>query len=252
MIEPPKSCPCCDSDLIFKNDLLYCINPDCQATQQKSVEHFAKTLKIKGLGPATIDKLGLSTILDIYYLDIETLTSYLGSEKIAVKLYDEIELSKKQPLNAVLPAFGIPLIGKTATDKLGKVCEGIHDINAETCKLAGLGEKATTNIIDWLEENDFYYYLPMSLEFEKTTVNSIPKGEVLGVVCISGKLNSYPTKQKAQEELERLGYVVKPSMTKDVTILVNESGKETQKTQKARDSGITIVENLKEFIGDNT
>jgi NAD-dependent DNA ligase len=51
-------------------------------------------------------------------------------------------------------------------------------------------------------------------------------------------------------ELEKLGFTVKSSITKDVTILVNESGRETTKTQKAKQSGIIIVTDLKQFIGD--
>jgi len=39
-------------------------------------------------------------------------------------------------------------------------------------------------------------------------------------------------------------------LTKDVTILVNESGIESAKTKKARDSGVQIITNLLEFIGE--
>jgi NAD-dependent DNA ligase len=205
-------------------------------------------MKIKGLGPSTIAKLNLSSILDVYLLDADEIENAIGSEKVAVKLFEEIELSKTRSLNVVLPAFGIPLIGKTATDKLSKVCSDIEDIDEETCKLAGLGEKATYNLLSWLDDNDFYLFLPFSMKFDKLAIAN--PDSTSGVVCISGKLNSYATKQEAQLELEQLGFTVKSSMTKDVTILVNESGKETSKTQKARESGITIVTDLKKFIGD--
>jgi NAD-dependent DNA ligase len=200
------------------------------------------------MGPSTIAKLNLSSILDIYLLTEEEIIESLGSEKLAVKLFEEIKLSTTRPLNVVLPAFGIPLIGKTATDKLSKVCSEIDDIDEETCKLAGLGEKATANLLEWLEREDFYLFLPFNLRFEAVAKPSADS--VRGVVCISGKLNSYSTKQEAQAELEALGFIVKSSITKDVTILVNESGRETSKTQKARDSGITIVTDLKIYIGD--
>ena len=156
---------------------------------------------------------------------------------------------KTRPLNAVLPAFGIPLVGKTASEKLSKVCDDIFDINYETCKQAGLGDKVTENLVHWLDTQEEYHYLPFSYEFSKSGAAS--SSETRGVVCISGKLNSYSTKQEAQRDLEALGYIVKSSITKDVTILVNESGRETSKTLKARDSGITIVTDLKLFIGDN-
>ena len=249
MIEAPTNCPSCNSTLEWSNDLLYCRNPDCNASTYKQIEHFASTLKIKGLGPSTIKKLHLTSILDIYSISLEELVEGLGSERIAVKLFDEINQSKTRPLNAVLPAFGIPLIGKTASEKLSKVCNDIFDINYETCKKAGLGEKATDNLIYWLDSEEEYHYLPFSFEFESQSV-AARSSEVRGVVCISGKLNSYSTKQEAQVELEELGFVVKSSITKDVTILVNESGRETTKTLKARESGITIVTDLKKFIGD--
>jgi len=243
LILAPTHCPSCNSTLEWSNDLLYCRSPNCSASTLKAIEHFASTLKIKGLGPSTIAKLELSCFEDIYLLSLDNLIKELNSEKIAIKLFEEIELSKSRPLNSVLSAFGIPLIGKTAADKLSKVCSSIHDINEQTCKQAGLGEKATTNLLEWLNTNDIEN-LPFDLKFETPTVASI------GVICISGKLNSYTSKQEANIELEKLGFIVKTSVTKDVTFLVNESGRETAKTQKARESGITIITDLKKFIGE--
>ena len=38
----------CDSELVWENDLLYCRSSVCGEQAYKSVEHFAKTMKIKG------------------------------------------------------------------------------------------------------------------------------------------------------------------------------------------------------------
>lgn len=245
-IIPPTNCPSCHSVLVYRNDQLYCVSDDCATTGQKRVEHFAKTLKIKGLGPATIDKLDLNSIEDIYTLDIAYMTVCLGSAKNAVKLFEEIERSRGEPLDTVLPALGIPLVGKSAAERLSKVCSSIYDIDGEVCKSAGLGNKASSNLLEWIETKFPESELPFSFEFE--TRASSPSGEA-GVVCISGKLSSFKTKAEATKILEERGYLVKSSMTKDVTILVNESGRETDKTVKARASGIEIVTNLKDFIG---
>jgi NAD-dependent DNA ligase len=67
-------------------------------------------------------------------------------------------------------------------------------------------------------------------------------------VRITGKLKSYKTKEEAKSVLEELGYIVKDSLTKDVTILVNESGVESSKTKKARESGVTIVNKIDEVF----
>ena len=62
-----------------------------------------------------------------------------------------------------------------------------------------------------------------------------------GIVCMTGKLKSFKTKAQAGTALINLGYIVKSSLTKDVTILVNESGIESAKTKQARESGIEII-----------
>lgn len=238
---PPTNCPSCNSDLVWKKDQLYCVSPTCPAQQSKQVEHFVKTMKIKGLGPATIKKLDLTSISEIYINDL----SKIPSEKIREKIEAEIEKSKSASLNEVLPALGIPLVGKSATDKLSVVCNSIFDINEETCRQAGLGDKTTDNLLSWLATNlDWCLELPFDFLFKKVKE---PK-EVKGTICITGRLSSYKTKAEATKDLEQAGWKVVSSVTKQVTHLVNESGKSTAKTEKAEASGITIVNNIKDIL----
>lgn len=247
-IQAPTHCPSCESELVWVNHLLYCRNASCGSQSQKKLEHFAKTLKIKGLGPASIEKLGISDIDEIYTLSQEQIAECLSSDKLAEKLYSEIQNSKSAPLELLLPAFSIPLIGKTAAEKLSSVCTDITDINERNCEKAGLGPKATESLIDWLV-NDFYCfydgYLPFTFKFSKTSTKPV---ETKGIVCISGKLKSFKTKAEATKALENAGYEVKSSLTKQVTVLVNESGIESAKTKTARDSGVLIVTNLISFL----
>jgi len=245
-IEPPKICPSCHEALEQVKDQLFCRNSLCGAQQYKKVEHFAKVLKIKGLGPMSIKKLNIRDINEIYELKEDVAAETIG-EKLANKLMLEIENSKKASLNQLLPAFGISLVGNTASQKLCKVISNIYDISEASCKEAGLGPKATENVLDWYE-NEFLIYLK-DLDFSFTSEETIEK-EVRGTVCISGKLSSFKTKAEAQKVLEEAGYEVKSSVTKDVTILINESGLESTKTKKARESGITILTDLKEIIGN--
>ena len=243
-ITAPDKCPSCGHVLEWENQLLYCRNTLCGDQSSKKIEHFAKTLKIKGLGPAAITSLALESINDIYAISEYEIVNLLGSQKLGEKLFTEIENSVKAPLNILLAAFSIRLIGKTASEKLSAVCESIHDINEDSCAKAGLGPKATESLLGWIEEEYPLLELPHSFAFES------PKVRTGGVVCISGKLKSFKTKAQATEALEQHGYTVKSSVTKDVTILVNESGVESQKTTKARESGVTIVENLLDFLGE--
>jgi DNA ligase (NAD+) len=244
-ILPPKVCPACDTLLVWENDQLFCNNTRCSGKTSKKIKHFATTLKIKGLGPRTIDKLEITSIFDLYQLPLEMMIVALNSEKLAVKLFREINSSKTADLVDLLPAFSIKLIGNTASQKVCEQVESLLQLNEEVCKQAGLGPKATDNLLDWFYEEftDGYDRLPFSWD---TKVKKTDKGK--GVVCISGKLKSYSTKAAAKKVLETKGYQVKSSLTKDVTILINESGIESAKTKAAHKKGITIITNLKEII----
>ena len=245
IIQAPTNCPSCGSVLDVVNNLLFCRSTSCGSQTLKKIEHFAKTLKIKGLGPRAIQKLGVITSQELYSLTLEDFVQLLESEKIGVKVFQEVQKSRDVPLNVVLPALSIPLIGNTATKKLAAVCSTLRDIDKESCESAGLGPYATDNLLDYLYEYQIELLkYPFSFKFEKPLASVSTKG----VVCISGKLTSYKTKAQAAEILKQNGYEVKGSLTRDVNILVNESGIESAKTKQARDKGITIITNLLDFL----
>ena len=243
-IQAPTNCPSCDSELVWVNHLLYCRNIVCGSQLDKKIEHYAKTLKIKGLGPAAISKLPLSDLSDIYLLTKAEIEEALSSEKLADKLFAEIQNSRSAPLELVLPAFGVPLIGNTAAKKLSTVIEHINELNEDTCRRAGLGPKATENLLQWYHWDFVEDNFPFDFRFSRKAESKSAKG----VVCISGKLKSFKTKADATQALNDAGFEVKSSLTKLVTILVNESGVESAKTKQARESGVTIVTNLSEFL----
>ena len=245
-IIPPTNCPICSTILEWEKDQLFCYNPHCSGKTTKRIEHFAKTLKIKGLGPRTIEKLKVQTFYDLYELPLEMMIDAIQSEKLAVKLHREINASKRVDLVDLLPAFSIKLIGTTASQKICEKVNSLLELNEKICSEAGLGPKATENLLDWFYEEftDGYDRLPFSW---KTTVQKRTETETKGIVCITGKLKSYKTKAAAKQVLEKKGYLVKNSLTKDVTILVNESGVDSAKTQAALDRGVQIITNLKQL-----
>lgn len=247
-IEIPKNCPACNYTLEMVNDQLFCRNTACTARLDKQIEHFAKTLGIKGLGAKTVEKLNLADITELFYLDLETVASDLGSMRVAEKLLDEIERSKSADLATVLASFSIPLIGNTASTKLCTVVSSIDEINADTCKQAGLGDKATANLLSWLsvEFEDLRQFLPFS--FKSSVVASVSSGKT---VCITGKLKSFKTKAEAHKALEGAGYKPVESVTKTTDYLVDEENKSSSKREKAEKLGITIIHNLINFLEEN-
>jgi DNA ligase (NAD+) len=234
------------SDLVWEKDQIFCHNTQCGGKTTKKIEHFASTLKIKGLGPRTVEKLQISDLYDLYELPLEIMIEALQSEKLAVKLHREIQNSKATDLVDLLPAFSIKLIGRSASSKICSVISNMSELSEETCKEAGLGQVATEHLLDWYYEEFIDGYERLPFKWAQTLKVSKPT-ETTGVVCISGKLKSYKTKAQATEYLEKLGYLVKSSLTKDVNILVNESGIESAKTQTARERGVIIITNLNEI-----
>lgn len=249
-ITPPTNCPCCDSILELVNEQLFCRNTKCPAQWSKKLESFSSSLKIKGLGPSTISKLGVESLPELYELTVSDIQNRIHSEKLAEKLFDELEKSKSSKLVDILPAFSIPLIGRSASQKLCDTISNIEDISENSCTEAGIGPKASANLVNFMETEFYPNRYKDTLPFNwNNKINK--KKEVTGVVCISGKLKSYPTKAHATKVLESYGFVVKSSLTKECTHLINESGIESAKTQTARDRGVIIISNIKHLIGEN-
>lgn len=235
-ILPPTKCPSCNSPLVMENAILYCRNSGCKAQGYKSIENFAKTMKILGLGPASISKLNFTKIQDIYTVSEDYYIEVLG-EALGTKLYNNIEASKGASLNTVIAAVGIPLVGKTAADKLCAKVSDIHEIN-ETLVYETLGPKSAANFMAWFETKE-WVNLPFSFKSEKPISGK--------TVCITGKLKSFKTKAEAGKHLSALGYKLVSSVTKNTDILVNESGLESEKTKKARANGTSIITNIMEL-----
>ena len=249
-ITPPTNCPCCDSILELVNEQLFCRNTKCPAQWSKKLESFSSSLKIKGLGPSTISKLGVESLPELYELTVSDIQDRIQSEKLAEKLFDELQKSKSSKLIDILPAFSIPLIGRSASQKLCDTISNIEDISENSCTEAGIGPKASANLVNFMETEFYPNRYKDTLPFNwNNKINK--KKEVTGVVCISGKLKSYPTKAHATKVLEQYGFVVKSSLTKVCTHLINESGIESAKTETARDRGVIIISNIKHLIGEN-
>lgn len=251
-IEIPKNCPCCDYPLELVKDQLFCRNTACDAQIGKKLEHFAKTLGIKGLGPKAVEKLNLGDITELYYLEVSDLAHALGSTAVATKLYDQIQASRSASLDTVLPAFSIPLVGNSAASKICSVVSSIDEITAETCKQAGLGNVVTENLLNWLATDfkEIREFLPFTFRVSQTRpVSSNSNGLT---ICITGKLASFKTKSEASAALTAAGFTVTESVTKTTSYLVDEGDKGSAKRTKAESLGIPIISNLPQFLKENT
>lgn len=241
-VEILSQCPCCDSPLERVNSQLFCRNKLCSAQQGKLIENFTKKAKIKGFGEKTLEKLELETITDLYLLDKEYLVSVIG-EKVGNKLFEELTKSLRMPLATFISALGIPMIGVTAGNKLAKHISSIEEISEETCKKAGLGEKATASLLKWkLDEYPNYQSIPFNFSVSKTE-NEVVNRDI--TVCVTGKINGH-TRSSIASLLDSLGVKVGSSVTAKTDFLICEELKNSSKEVKAKQLNIPII-SLNEF-----
>lgn len=239
-IEIPTTCPSCESKLERVKDQLFCRNPNCGEKQIKQVINFAKVMKIKGLGEQTVKKLDIRSIPDIYSLTLSTAQAVIG-EKLATKLIAEITKSRETSIDKFIAACSIPLVGQTAGRKLANVITYPFEITQDNCKKAGLGDKATSNLMEWLNttwdtlENIDLSFAEIAQDTKESNVT----------VCITGKIPGY-TKAKLAEYLSEFGVATVSSVSKNIDYLICNDVKNSTKERKATELGIKIVtlENL--------
>jgi len=242
-IHEPTECPSCQYPLEKVKDQLFCRNTACPAQLNKKLEHFAKTLGIKGIGPKTVEKLQLQDLTELFYMSYEEVAEQVG-EKVATKLLKEIEAAKNANIATILEAFSIPLVGGTASKKLATVIKSIDDITEIKCREAGLGEKVTQNILNWLETEykELKEFLPFTYsEYKETSAD-------MKTVCITGKLKSFKKKADAESSLNAAGYKLVDSVTKSLDFLVDEGDSMSSKREKAEQYGVTIITDLNDLL----
>ncbi len=237
MITIPENCPCCNSVLERIKDQLFCKNSSCDATSSKQLLHFVKTMKIKGMGEKTLEKLKLESISEIYEISKEKLKEALG-DKIGEKLYDEITNSQVTHLSRFISSFGIPLVGNTASDKIAIVTESLWNINKDLCKKAGLGDKVTNNLLQWVKDNK-ELYKDMPITFIRSEIKN-PVSTKLNVV-ITGKLDKFSSRTKAKEYLQPLGIKVVSTLSSNTDYLVCDVDSSSSSFKKAEKLNIPII-----------
>lgn len=231
-IKIPTTCPTCNSTLERIKDQIFCNNSACEAKSSKKLVHFTKTMKIMGLGEKTLEKLELNGIPDLYALSQFDLVEKLG-EKVGTKIYNELEKSKISNISTFITAMAIPLIGKSASDKVQQYITSLDQINEDICKKAGLGPKATETLMNW-KNTEYENYITLPIQF-----NVSKPLETSKTVCISGKIPGY-TKSEITNILSSNGILVKDSVTKDLDYLITVENN-TTKVNKAKSYNINII-----------
>ena len=202
----------------------------------KVLEHFIKTIDIKGLGPASVKKLGLTHPVDLFdgFCDWDK----LGANGIKVEA--EIERTKTKPYEIVLASLGIPGLGRSASKLVVSKIPAFRNLrDIETTYIKGIGPSTIESVLSWLEENeDWVLTLPLQLE-QNVTVEEVV-GTPARKVCITGKMDM--TRGQLSDILQEKGFKVTSTVTKDCYALITGGDTTSSKYKKAVTLGVTIVD----------
>src|ERR1700735_1125970 len=141
--EMPDQCPVCGTKVVqTEGEVDYrCVNANCPAKLRETILHFASrgVMNIDGMGDALVNQLterGLvKNVADIYKLTKADLLSLerMG-DKSAQNILNEIENSKKLPLERVIYGLGIRMVGERTAQFLAE-----HFGAMEALEQAGVG-----------------------------------------------------------------------------------------------------------------
>jgi DNA ligase (NAD+) len=204
------------------------------ANSAKTLEHFIKTLEIKGLGPANIEKMNLGHPIDLFAVKNWSLLGANGA-----KIEEEVERAKTKPYELVLAALGIPGVGKSVAKLIVTSIPSFYNLrDVETKEIRGIGPATVKSIVEWLDANqEWVEQLPLQLE-QAVQVTSILKSSKK--VCVTGKLDM--TRNQITEILESKGFTVVSTVTKDCYALLSAGDTSSSKYTKAKDLGVQIVD----------
>ena len=158
----PERCPECDTPVVkVEGDAMHrCPNSACPAQFFESLKHFVSrsAMDIDGLGERwcriLIDQGLVSDVSHVYGLKMEQLTELdrMG-DKLATRILDNVEASKRRPLARILFALGILHVGAEVAELLAARYASLDDIGAATedelTEIEGIGPRIAESIVNY-------------------------------------------------------------------------------------------------------
>ncbi|ACT04325.1 NAD-dependent DNA ligase LigA [Paenibacillus sp. JDR-2] len=260
----PAVCPACGTELEQRGAHLFCNNKlGCRPQIIGRITHFSSrdAMDIEAFSVMTAEQLyadcDVHDPADLYALGYDDLIKLdrFGDKK-ARKLLDAIEKSKDRDLAAFLFALGIPNTGKATTKMLADHYGSLDGVMSATAEeLVGLqdvGAIVADSIVNYFADPIIAASIArmrehgVKAEAEQPVVvrqDSIFSGKT---VVLTGTLSKM-SRDEAAKKLEAFGAKVSGSVSKktDFVIAGESAG---SKLTKARDLGITVIEDEDELL----
>ena len=254
--EMPEKCPVCGTKVVrTEGEVDYrCINANCPAKLLGTILHFASrgVMNIDGMGESIVNQLIASglvkNVADIYALtkkDLLTLERF--ADKSAQNILDEIENSKKLPLERVIYGLGIRFVGERTAQFLAEhfgSMEAIEQASAEELQNVDevgpriaesiaefFGVAANRKLIQRLRDAG------LTLSGEKKQRGTKLAGKIF---VLTGTLSHF-SRDEAKKLIEEAGGKVTGSVSKktDYVVAGTDAG---SKLDKAKELGVAVID----------
>jgi DNA ligase (NAD+) len=259
----PANCPVCGTALVREPNpkepdkvLIRCPNGfACPAQIRGALIHFASRscLDIEGLGEKLVDQLVTTGLVlrpsDIFRLRLDQLVELerMGTQS-ARNLLAGIDASRARPLDRVLMALGIPMVGESTARDLAKhfgTIDAIMDASeADLVKVFGVAEKVASAVAGFFRQEANRKEVG---ELKDVGLQFTPVARPAGGNALAGKTfvltGTLPTmsRDKAKALIEAQGGKVAGSVSKktDYVVAGEEAG---SKLDKARELGVAVLD----------
>ena len=255
-IEAPEKCPVCGTKIVrTEGEVDYrCVNANCPAKLMGTILHFASrgVMNIDGMGESLvtqlIDKGLVRNVADIYDLTKEKLLSLdRFADKSAQNIIDEIENSKKLPLERVIYGLGIRMVGERTAQFLAEhfgSMEAIADASIEELQDVGevgpkiaesiaefFGVAANRKLVERLRDAG------LAFKGKKKERGTKLAGKTF---VLTGTLANY-SRDEAKKMIEDAGGKVTGSVSKktDYVVAGTDAG---SKLDKAKELGVSVID----------
>jgi DNA ligase (NAD+) len=254
--EMPEKCPVCGTKVVrTEGEVDYrCVNANCPAKLRETILHFASrgVMNIDGMGEALVkrlmDRALVKDVADIYKLTKKDLLSLERfADKSAQNILDEIERSKKLPLERVVYGLGIRFVGERTAQFLAEHFGSLEVLERasqeELQEVTEVGPRIAESIVEFfsipanrkLVERLRETGLTLSGQKKQRGVKLAGKTFVL-----TGTLARF-TRDEAKKMIEDAGGKVTGSVSKktDYVVAGAEAG---SKLDKAKDLGVQVID----------
>jgi DNA ligase (NAD+) len=252
----PERCPECGGHVVRTEGEAdhRCINANCPAKLRETVRHFASrgVMNIEGLGDVLVNQLterGLvKSVADLYKLTKDDLlTLERMGDKSAQNVLDEIEGSKKLPLERVIYGLGIRFVGERTAEFLAEHFGSLDAIMQasleELQEVNEVGPRIAASMLEFFSEPKNRQLIERlraaGLTFKGKKKERCTKLAGMTFV-LTGTLERH-TRDEAKKLIEDAGGRVSGSVSKktDYVVAGTDAG---SKLGKARELGVKVLD----------